>query len=245
MERMFKNKIKKIFLNQANKLKAKLLKYMKEKKDDNDIDDEEAEKQAEEITAAITAGVLTDTGVQTMMKELLPLWLDCGKIGNDFFNQIQFTKPENGTVFAVINDDYLTWLQSYGGEQIKHINDTTQNIVQDVIKQGLLNGDGISKIADDLVEQISEYSKSRAMTIARTEVHNSFCKGNFDSASASGFKNKTWQTMEDQRVRPAHAAIDGTTVKIDEDFLPGLAYPGDSRASGNLTINCRCILTYS
>lgn len=245
MERMFKNKIKKIFLNQANKLKAKLLKYMKEKKDNNDITDEEAEKQAEEITAAITAGILTDTGTQTMMKELLPLWLDCGQIGNEFFNQIQFTKPEDGTVFAVINDDYLTWLETYGGEQIKHINDTTQKIVQDVIKNGLLNGDGITKIANDLVDQMSEYSIGRAMTICRTEIHNSFSKGNFMSAQSSGFTQKTWQTMEDEKVRTAHRPLDGMTIGINEDFLPGLAYPGDSRASAELVINCRCLMSYS
>ena len=41
----------------------------------------------------------------------------------------------------------------------------------------------------------------------------------------------TWQSMEDDRVRPTHAEADGQTVPIEEPFKVGkymLMYPGDS-----------------
>ena len=217
---------------------------MKEKKDDNQISDEEAEKQAEEITAIIASGVLDEGAVQIMMEELIPLWVDSGKIGNDFFNQIQFTNPEDGTLFPIINDDYLTWLNTYGGEQIKNINATTQKLVQDVIRKGLVNGDSTDTIANDLVRQIGEYTKGRAMTISRTEIHNTVITSNFMSAKESGFQYKTYMTAEDSRVRPTHAAMDGLRIKLDETFPNGGLYPGDSSLPPSELCNCRCIIYF-
>lgn len=243
-ERKFKNKITKIINDQVSKIVKALIKYMKEKKDDNGISDEEAQKQAEEITAIIVSGILDEEGAQIIMKELLPLWLDAGKIGNDFFNQIQFVNPEDGTLFSIINDDYLTWLNTYGASQVKGINATTQKLVQDIIQKGLKNGDSTDKIANDLVEQIGEYTKGRALNICQTETHNSFMKGNFMSAKASNFQNKTWVTAGDERVRETHQELDGMTINIDKDFKENLAYPGDSRAPASEVCRCRCILTY-
>lgn len=243
-ERKFKNKITKIINDQVSKIAKALVKYMKEKKGDNRISDEEAQKQAEEITAIIASGILDEAGTQIIMKELLPLWLDCGKIGNDFFNQIQFVNPEDGTLFSIINDDYLTWLNTYGASQIKGINATTQKLVQDIIQKGLKNGDSTDKIANDLVEQIGEYTKGRAMTIAKTESHNTAIHSTFMSAKESGFKYKTYMTAEDSKVRPTHAAMDGLRIKIDETFPNGGLFPGDSSLPPAELCNCRCIIYF-
>ena len=56
---------------------------------------------------------------------------------------------------------------------------------------------------------------------------------------------KTWITMHDDRVREAHADVDGITVPIDEKFFVGgvlMSHPGDPSAPPDLTINCRCVL---
>jgi HK97 family phage portal protein len=58
---------------------------------------------------------------------------------------------------------------------------------------------------------------------------------------------RTWVTRQDDRVRPAHEAVDGTTLPVtkpfDVDGYP-MRFPGDQLAPLHLTINCRCRLRY-
>lgn len=59
---------------------------------------------------------------------------------------------------------------------------------------------------------------------------------------------KTWQTMEDDRVRLGHEVLDGVTIPIDSRFWTiggdSARYPGDF-TSPELNINCRCRLYLS
>lgn len=58
---------------------------------------------------------------------------------------------------------------------------------------------------------------------------------------------KTWNSMEDDRVRPDHEEADGQEVAINETFQVGgedMTGPGDPSASDEQTINCRCFLSY-
>lgn len=66
---------------------------------------------------------------------------------------------------------------------------------------------------------------------------------------AAGKTKKTWNTMEDEKVRIAHDLVDKVTVGIDEDFdVDGfpMAYPCDTSKNppADLVVNCRCWLTY-
>lgn len=215
---------------------------MKEKKDDKDITEEEAEKLANEITDKIFK---VDQGTQTIMEALVPLWLNAGELGNEFFNQIHFTDPNNGTVFSIIKDDYVEWLNAYGGDQIVRINETTKLITRDIIKDGLLNGNSINTIAENLIDNIMEYSKTRAVTIAETEIHNTFMHSNNLTAKKSGFKYKRWLSSRDAAVRPNHQKYDALgAIPIDKDFTPGLSYPGDSGAPAAEVVKCRCVIRY-
>jgi hypothetical protein len=56
---------------------------------------------------------------------------------------------------------------------------------------------------------------------------------------------KTWLSMDDDDVRPAHREADGQKVPLNAKFTVGgveMAYPGDSSAPIDLWINCRCVL---
>lgn len=56
---------------------------------------------------------------------------------------------------------------------------------------------------------------------------------------------KVWVTMEDERVRPTHAAAHGQVVHIGEKFTVGgaeLDRPGDMSAPIEEWINCRCFI---
>ncbi|MFF8696235.1 phage portal protein [Streptomyces sp. NPDC015144] len=58
---------------------------------------------------------------------------------------------------------------------------------------------------------------------------------------------RTWITRQDDRVRPAHKALHGTTLPAGTPYeIAGaqLRYPGDPFAPIGLTVNCRCRLHY-
>lgn len=58
-----------------------------------------------------------------------------------------------------------------------------------------------------------------------------------------------WITMQDEKVRPAHAAAHGQTVRVDEPFTIGgykMRHPGDGNLGAPLSqiINCRCVAEF-
>lgn len=56
---------------------------------------------------------------------------------------------------------------------------------------------------------------------------------------------KVWLSMEDEKVRPTHAAAHGQAVPMNRSFVVGeskLARPGDTSAAIGEWINCRCIM---
>jgi hypothetical protein len=60
-----------------------------------------------------------------------------------------------------------------------------------------------------------------------------------------GSSTRTWNAMDDDRTRDAHADADGQEVGVDEAFDVGgeeLMYPGDPAGSDENTLNCRCWL---
>lgn len=147
------------------------------------------------------------------------------------------------------------------------------NIKQN-ISVGLMNGDRYSTMAKR-VQKLVEGDYKKAIRIVRTEAHRVREAGNHDAAQSveevlktgeSGMQmSKTWKTMRDERVRPAHRyktkkgwrsgkpgkydhkSMEGITIPVDEDFtLPSGATasaPGQSGVAGE-DINCRCYLSY-
>ena len=63
-----------------------------------------------------------------------------------------------------------------------------------------------------------------------------------------GYTQKTWVTMQDNRVRHTHVEVDGETIGIFDYFEVGnskMLYPKDANGSGEEVINCRCTCEYS
>jgi len=79
----------------------------------------------------------------------------------------------------------------------------------------------------------------RLRNIKRTEVNRAVSYGSQMFAKDSGFEKNTWHTAGDKRVRDAHRANNGKTVKIGEKFPNGETRPSES------SMNCRCHLSYS
>ena len=57
-------------------------------------------------------------------------------------------------------------------------------------------------------------------------------------------KTKMWLSARDDRVRDAHAVIDGEIVRLNEQFSNGLMFPGDPAGPPEEIIQCRCNAIY-
>lgn len=86
-------------------------------------------------------------------------------------------------------------------------------------------------------------------TLMESEFHRVYNEGGMDMARATGKQvYKTWNTMQDERVREEHDYLEGQTIPLEDKFVTldldeAYAPGGFSLASSNA--NCRCWLTYS
>lgn len=132
--------------------------------------------------------------------------------------------------------------------------------LQKQLNIGLANGDRYTTMAKR-ISQRCDIAYRRSLLIARTETHRVREKGFLDSAEEingtleSGSDPislvKTWNSMEDERVRDTekanHRVVDGVSVGVDDVFtLKGgvtAKAPGSSGTAYN-DCNCRCFLSY-
>ena len=93
-------------------------------------------------------------------------------------------------------------------------------------------------------EQIESRAKAIAASLATGAVNAALVAAAKGSPESGWFK--VWHSMEDERVRPSHAAANGQKVRLDRLFKVGghkMSRPGDTRAPIDEWINCRCIIT--
>lgn len=136
-------------------------------------------------------------------------------------------------------------LQKYRDEVLKKI--------RIHITQGIMSGEGYSKIAKALRDDIG-MTKAQSQRVARTETGRAMSQAGLDSAKVAkdngltGMK-KRWLATKDNRTRDTHRHLDGKAVDIDDNFhssgcvgqAPKL-FVGVASAKEN--INCRCNLLY-
>jgi adenosyl cobinamide kinase/adenosyl cobinamide phosphate guanylyltransferase len=88
----------------------------------------------------------------------------------------------------------------------------------------------------------------RRRIAAEHETQTAMNAGTYFGSRMVGAPSKTWRTRKDARVRQAHSILDNKTVGMDDGFAAGdavLRFPGDPLAPPHLTINCRCLLSFS
>ena len=104
-------------------------------------------------------------------------------------------------------------------------------------------------LSDEGIPVNKGVTKSRAVTIARTEATYARNLGFQDTYNDNPFVNKkTWNSLHDRFVRESHGQLDGTSVDIDKPFqgIDGkMMFPGDTSlgAAPDEIINCRCRIT--
>jgi hypothetical protein len=103
------------------------------------------------------------------------------------------------------------------------------------------------KKEQDFVDRISKYVEEENVgglkNLADTGMTRLFSTGAWDAAESFGGGRKRWRTMEDDRVRPTHEALDGVRVPREDRFYTidgdSARFPGDF-ADANNNCNCRC-----
>lgn len=121
--------------------------------------------------------------------------------------------------------------------------------MRESITRGLIEGQTYRGMANTIKEEL-EGDLVKANRIVRTESKRIRESGALESvlhAESKGIiMTKTWNTVQDERVRDRHDELDGVTLDVDEKFkIDG--YEADAPTLfgvASLDINCRCYLTY-
>ena len=101
-------------------------------------------------------------------------------------------------------------------------------------------------------DRIREYAESGTVydiqRVVETNAHRVFNAALFTGAKKAGATKKTWQTMQDDRVRDTHDYLQGVTIGIDEEFYSfkggKTLYPSQWGIPEE-DCNCRCWVTFS
>ena len=103
----------------------------------------------------------------------------------------------------------------------------------------------------DFRDRVSEYAEvgnaSDIIRVVETDGNRVYNYGGLNGAKENGAKFKTWNTMEDFKVRDSHDALAGITVPLDDKFV---TYDGDEAMipggfeTPQNNVNCRCWLTF-
>ncbi|MCX6785930.1 MAG: phage portal protein [Candidatus Komeilibacteria bacterium] len=142
----------------------------------------------------------------------------------------------------VFSSQIASWLNEKVSKSSWEIADTTLNKLQDEFAASLEAGEGRDGLVKRIQNVYGDISKSRAETIARTEIGGVTSKGTFEAYRQAQIPTKIWVWSAGARggVRPEHQAIDGEEVPLDHPFSNGLQYPGDPSADPEETVNCQC-----
>jgi hypothetical protein len=147
------------------------------------------------------------------------------------------------------------WIDSYGLELAKDINETTKKKLRKVLSEAIAEGDDLAIRIKKLIAasdgMFEEDKKWRAELIARTESCSTMNAGSNEIYKAEGIEQKGWVSVQDDRTRDAHLIMDGVVVPMGEKFeVPStsqtdgawMEYPGDPAAPAGQTCNCRCTI---
>lgn len=117
------------------------------------------------------------------------------------------------------------------------------------VTSGILRGNSIKNISDDLQSRIVTMNRDSAIRTARTAITGAQNAGRMDSYKAAqkmGIKlQKEWLATLDGRTRHSHAMLDGEKVDNDKKFSNGCRFPGDPYGAPSEIYNCRCTLIAS
>lgn len=131
------------------------------------------------------------------------------------------------------------------------VNETTRNILLNVLNEAIENGWGVDEIVKRL--EALPFTTYQAARIVRTEINRAANVGVRAQGETFEYElMKEWIAVKDSRTRGVnpedhadHYHMDEQTVDFEEEFKDPrnghlLAHPGDPEAAAEDVINCRC-----
>jgi HK97 family phage portal protein len=119
---------------------------------------------------------------------------------------------------------------------------TYDAIAEEVLKEGIEQGEGTDELAKRLKERFTDLETWRAKQISISEVVGGSNAASWMTGVEYGATKKSWLSSSDDRVRPSHRRLDGEAVDIEAKFSNGLRFPGDPTGEPSESISCRCTL---
>ena len=141
-------------------------------------------------------------------------------------------------------------LGAASASKIRDMSAVTAELVRARLARAMADGLGVADMARRLRSEWKGLTRSRAATIARTEVTAAAGWGSLEGARTAASQaglvlDKEWITALDGRERPEHAGANGQRVALEEPFVVSgeeLMHPGDGSrgASAANLVRCRC-----
>ena len=133
------------------------------------------------------------------------------------------------------------YMNTQAGAKIKGITAETQDLIQHALFAGMEQEESIPELTDRVQGVFDGMEDWRATRIARSETVSAYNTATLQqSKDARSTLDLMWIATDDDRTRPAHAAMDGVTVPAGSEFdcEDGTTMPG-------MAINCRCCLGFA
>jgi HK97 family phage portal protein len=227
-EKQFENIVGNLFVEQAKRYIAELLKKnTDELKNGNDFDLVDWKKE----------GIIFSKGVLGIVTDIV------SDAGDAAFAQVG-VKSIMTKAFDPADTLTAEWIKKKTMKFATEVNDTTLNKLKTTLSEGALKGESIQQLSKRVKEIFKQRLTSGTKTIARTEVLGATNAGTTFGYKQSGVvAQKQWLSAKDSRTRDAHAHANGEAVDLDKNFEVGgeeLEYPGDPNGSPSNIINCRC-----
>lgn len=127
-------------------------------------------------------------------------------------------------------DQTEVWVSTVCKNSAENINQKTYEALMDALEEEDVDEEALDAIFGD--------GRIDLLAIAAVTTMSSFATN--EAGKQGGARTKTWITGPN--ARPEHAALNGETVGIDEDFSNGLPWPGASGGAAEDIAGCNCSL---
>jgi hypothetical protein len=151
-------------------------------------------------------------------------------------------------------EEMVNYFRLIGGTKVTGIDDTTRNIVKNllanILGQNLSRRDQAKLFEQSLNDPA--FNRARSLVIARTESTTAANFGINMGAESSDYEVvKFWINTKDKRTRLSHLAMTQDRIGLNQPFLvldpktnevTEMMYPGDVAAPAKEVVNCRCVM---
>jgi hypothetical protein len=170
------------------------------------------------------------------------------------YDWIRNSVPKNKKDFiidffnAAWYEEMVNFFRLVGGTTVQGIDDTTRNIINNLLSnilgQNLSRRDQAKLFQETLNDPA--YNRARSLVIARTEATKTANFGINMGAESSDYEvQKFWINTRDARTRRSHLAMTRDRIALNQPFMVGdvkMMYPGEVGAPAAEVVNCRCVM---